>query len=250
MSVNSSRHTKEHRPIPDKGRKFIKSPVSFKIPINHDYEIEGTNYISTTNTTSALDEVLLSLLTKLRKSEADKKDIPPYIIFQDPSLADMATQYPTNMEDMTKVSGVSMGKAMKFGKPFVSLIAKYVEENDIYRASDIVIKKKAQKSKVKIHIILGIDKKTPLEEVAENLKITMEDLLYELDSIVSSGTKVNIDYYLDDNVDEYTQDDINDYFMEAEDADVDKAFLVLQEDEITLEEIQLVKVKFISDNAN
>ncbi|MCB0581135.1 MAG: ATP-dependent DNA helicase RecQ, partial [Phaeodactylibacter sp.] len=152
--------------------------------------------------------------------------------------------------DMANISGVSKGKAMRYGRPFIQMIKEYVEENDIERPSDLVVKQVANKSKVKINIIQGIDRKVPLEDLAETNQLSMEELMDELYSIVTSGTKVNIDYYIDENVDEYSREDIVDYFMGAATDSLDDAYRELKDDDITMEEIQLVRIKFLSDMAN
>ncbi|MEM9824477.1 MAG: HRDC domain-containing protein, partial [Bacteroidota bacterium] len=196
------------------------------------------------------DKILMILLKDLRKQIAREKGVPPYVIFQDPSLEDMATQYPVSMEDMTKITGVSKGKAERYGKGFVALIANYVEENSIERPMDFVVKQVANKSKIKVNIIQGIDRKLPLSDIASSNAITMDELLEELDAIVDSGTKVNIDYYIEDAVDEYSQDDVFDYFMESETDSVEAAYSDLKEEDVTMEEIRLMRIKFLSDVAN
>ena len=172
------------------------------------------------------------------------------MIFQDPSLEDMATQYPVSMDDMANITGVSKGKAMRYGRPFIGMIKEYVENNNIERPNDFVVKQVANKSKMKVNIIQGIDRKVPLDDLAQANNLSMEDLLQELYAIVSSGTKLNIDYYIEDNVDEYSKEDIEDHFMEANTDSVEEAFAELKEDDITIEEIQLVRIKFMSDMAN
>ena len=220
------------------------------IPLNHNYELETAEVNEPVARTAVLDNTLMKMLKDLRRQEAKRLSVPPFVIFQDPSLEDMATQYPISMEDMANISGVSKGKALRYARPFVEMIKGYVEENDIERPTDFVVKQVAQKSKIKVNIIQGIDRKIPLEDLASSNNISMEDLLEELDAIVTSGTKVNIDYYLDENVDEYSKDDIMDYFMEADSDSVDAAFVELKEDDITLEEIRLMRIKFLSDMAN
>lgn len=234
----------------DKGRDFIKNPHSFKIPINHDFEAELAESNDAPVRTAVLDETLMKMLRDLRRKEAKRRDVPPFVIFQDPSLEDMATQYPITQEDMIKVQGVSKGKARRYGKPFLELIAGYVEENDIIRPTEFVVKQVANKSKVKVNIIQGIDRKMPLEDLAGTNNLSMEELLEELYAIVNSGTKVNLDYYIEENVDEYSKEDIIDYFMEAKTDSIDAAFEELREDDITREEIQIMRIKFLSDLAN
>ncbi len=236
--------------ITDRGRKFIEKPHSFQIPLNHDYDKESADADEAGGRTAVLDEGLLNMLKDLRRREAKRLNVPPYVIFQDPSLEDMATQYPITMDDMTKVSGVSSGKATRYAKPFLLLIQKYVEENEIERPTDFVVKQVANKSKLKVSIIQGIDRKTPLEDIADANNISMEELLEEMDAIVNSGTKLNIDYYLEETIDEYTHEDIMDHFMSSENGSVEEAFAKLREDDITIEEIQLVRIKFLSEMAN
>lgn len=235
--------------IAEGGKQFMAKPEEIKISINHNYD-EGGPAVVTNQKSTALDTVLLGMLKDLRKRIATQKKVPPYVVFQDPSLEDMANQYPVSMQDMLKITGVSQGKAAKYAKDFVALIAEYVEENDIERPTDFVMKQVANKSRAKIAIIQAIDKKMGLDEIAVQNKMSMEDLIEELDMIVLSGTKVNIDYYLDDVIDEYVREDIYDFFMEAESDDVEVAFAELKEDDITREEVQLMRLKFLSEMAN
>lgn len=240
--------------ITDAGREFLKSPSSFQIAINRDYSGEGSpdydDLDESQGKTAVLDELLMNMLQDLRKSVSKKAGVPPYVIFQDGSLEDMATQYPITMEDMTKIQGVSRGKAERYAKPFIELIARYCEEHDIIRPSDFVVKQVANKSKVKVAIIQGIDKKLPLEDLAEQNDLSWDELMEELDSIVNSGTRLNLDYYLTDNVDEYVQEDIFNYFLESDNDSIDEAFHKLKADDIQLEEVQLVRLKFLSEMAN
>lgn len=232
------------------GKAFIKKPYSFKIPMNHDFDQEAADTDNAPVKTAALDNDLLKLLRDLRKRESKRLNVPPYVIFQDPSLEDMATQYPINMEDMSHISGVSNGKAMRYGKAFIELIKKYVEENDIERPTDFVVKQVANKSKIKVSLIQGIDRKMPLEDLADSNSMKMDELLAELDAIVTSGTKLNLDYYIEENIDEYTREDIYEFFMTAEKDSVEDAYAELNEDDITIEEIQLMRIKFLSEMAN
>ena len=236
--------------LTDIGRAFIKKPHSFQIPLNHNYDNHTFNDDSSNSKTAVLDKPLMNLLKDLRKQIAREKNLPPFVIFQDPSLEDMATQYPITVEGMANITGVSKGKALRYGKAFVELIAGYVEENDIDRPTDFVIKQVANKSKVKVNIIQGIDRKIPLSDIASANNLNMEEILQEMEAIVASGTKVDIDYYIEDAVDEYSQDDIYDYFMEADSDSVDEAFVELKEEDVTVEEIQLMRIKFLSENAN
>ena len=238
--------------LTDSGRAFIEKPVDFLITLNHDFEDTSVDPDEVQARPAALDTLLLKLLKDLRKSEAKKKNVPPYVIFQDPSMEDIATKYPVTIDEMTKVQGISSGKATKFGKPFIALIAKYVEENEIDRPQDFVIKQVANQSKTKVAIIKGVDRKIPLNELARQNQLNADELMTELDVIVQSGTKLNLDYCIKDVIDEYVQEAIHDYFMTAESDDTTIAFRALHEedDEITFEEICLMRLKFLSEVAN
>ncbi|MEO6037065.1 MAG: ATP-dependent DNA helicase RecQ [Saprospiraceae bacterium] len=237
--------------VSDAGKEYLKNPQPLQITINHDYEEgESSELDEERGGTAVLDEPLMNILKDLRKSIAKKQNLPPYIIFQDPSLEDMASQYPITMEDMAKIVGVSQGKAQKYGQPFVDAIVKYCEENEIERPMDITIKTVANKSKTKVAIIQSIDRKIPLDDIARSTDLTMTELMEEMDMIVNSGTKIKLDYYLNKHVDEYVRDAVIEYFKEAETDDIDTAFRELREDEITWEEIQLMRIKFLSDFAN
>lgn len=236
--------------LTDKGRAFIKKPHPIQIPMNHDFKDVNVEYDDEPSKAATLDNVLLKMLKDLRRKVAKTKNVPPFVVFQDPSLADMATAYPITMDEMANISGVSKGKAIKYARPFIELIAEYVEENEIDRPLDFVMKQVANKSKVKVNIIQGIDRKIPLHDIASSNNLDMEEILQELDAIVASGTKVNLDYYIDEVVDEYNREDIYDYFMESETDDVETALKELQEDDVTLEEIQLMRLKFLSEMAN
>ena len=234
----------------DKGRAFIESPYPIQVPLNHNYDELVADHTESSGGTAVLDKVLMGLLKDLRRQVARKKNVPPFVVFQDPSLEDMATQYPISMDDMANITGVSKGKALRYGKSFVELIKEYVEENEIERPTDFVVKQVANKSKVKVNIIQGIDRKMPLHDIASDNGLSLEELLHEMDMIVASGTKVNLDYYIDENIDEYSREDIYDYFMEADSDSLDEAFKELQEDDITMDEIQIIRLKFLSEMAN
>lgn len=240
--------------VTEAGVNFAKSPKSFKIAINRDYSGDGgsdyEDLDEAQGKTAVLDELLMNMLQDLRKSVAKKAGVPPYVIFQDTSLEDMATQYPISMDDMTKIQGVSRGKAERYAQPFIEMIARYCEEHDIMRPSDFIVKQVANKSKVKVALIQGIDKKLPLEDLAEQNDLTWDELIEELDSIVNSGTKLNLDYYLDENIDEYVQEDIYNYFLDSDNDSAVDAFKTLKGDDIQIEEIQLVRLKFLSEMAN
>ncbi|MCB0664481.1 MAG: DNA helicase RecQ [Saprospiraceae bacterium] len=234
--------------LTEKGREFIKKPYPFHIPLNKDYGDLPDH--EPRAKAMALDDNLLKMLRDLRKSIAKDKGVPPYIVFQDPSLEDMATQYPISMEDMTKISGVSEGKAKRYGSSFIKLIKEYVEENDIDRPTDFVVKSVANKSKSKVSIIQGVDRKLSLDDIASSVSMNMNELIDEMNMIVNSGTKLNIQYYIDEHIDEYAKDDIYDYFMESESDSIEEAIAELGEDDITPEEIKLVRIMFLSEMAN
>lgn len=232
------------------GHEFIEDPFEVKIPLNQDYDSQEIDLDESAGKAAALDETLVKLLKDLRREVAKKKGVPPFVIFQDPSLEDMATQYPISMDDMAKIQGVSLGKAQRYAKPFLDLIKKYVEDNEIERPTDVVIKQVANKSKVKVAIIQAIDRKMPLHDIARQNDLNMEELMEELDAIVSSGTKVNIDYYLEDTMDETVVEEIYDYFMGVETDSPDEAYRALKDEEFTYDEIRLVRLKFLSEMAN
>lgn len=242
--------------ITAKGRSFLKKPVSIKFTRDHDYANGDNNsgdddiIVGGKGSGTAADEVLFSLLKDLVKKTAKAKGLPPYVIFQEPSLEEMAVQYPITMEEMTKISGVGAGKASKYGKPFVELIKKYVEENDIERPVDMVIKSVVNKSGLKVYIIQNIDRKIGLREMSKSKNLTLPNLLTEIETIVESGTKININYYIDDLMDEEKQDEIMEYFKESETDSVEAALKELGENEYTEEEIRVMRIKFLSDYGN
>ena len=236
--------------ISDTGKEFLDKPYEVSIPLNRDFTVEDNSIMTGASGGAALDDTLLNMLKDLRKAEGKRLKLQPWIIFAETSLHDMATYYPINKEDILKISGVSAGKANKFGRPFLDLIKEYVDENDIDRPEDFVIKQLANKSKAKVTIIQGIDRKLTLEDMSNSLGITMNDLLSEMNNIVSSGTKLDISYYLEENLDEGVLEDVFDYFSEADSDSVEDAFKELEEDDITMEEIMMVRIKFMSDMAN
>lgn len=240
--------------ITNKGEAFLNRPMPVTLTRDHDYstqagEEEDGGEMPRGDMT-AYDEKLFEMLKALRKKIAKQKNLPPYVIFQDPSMEEMATFYPTTKEDLAQVNGVGMGKVSKFGKPFLDLIAQYVEDNDIVTASDVVVKSAGQKSKNKIFIIQQIDRKVDLDEIAEGRGMTMDALISEMEHICYSGTKINIDYYLEQVIDDDKQDDIYDYFMEAESDSIADALEELGEEDYTEEELRLMRIKFLSELAN
>lgn len=232
----------------EKGKNFLKKPKSFQVALFHDYtNVEDVDF---SPTAVALDEQLRDQLMKLRKTVAKKHQLPPAIIFLENSINDMATQYPITDEEMANIVGVSIGKAKKYGEPFLELIRNYVEENEIDRPSDFVVKSTATSGKNKIKIIQQIDQKRSFEEIEGNLNLSRKELLEELITIVGSGTKLNIDYYLHDQIDEDIIEDIMEYFSEAESISLKDAAAELEPEGYTYEEIELVRIKFYSDHAN
>lgn len=242
--------------LTDKGRAFLKKPVSVKFTRDHDYsggDKDSSDDDIITNGKAgggAADEILFSLLKDLVKKTAKAKGLPPYVIFQEPSLEEMAIQYPITMEEMVKISGVGSGKASKYGKPFIELIKKHVEENEIERPVDMVIKSVVNKSGLKVYIIQNIDRKIGLMEMAKSKNLTLPNLLTEIETIVESGTKVNINYYIDELMDEEKQDEIMEYFKESSTDSVTEALKELGENEYSEEEIRVMRIKFLSDFGN
>jgi len=197
-----------------------------------------------------LDPTLLNMLKDLRKRVAKERDLPPFVLFQDPSLEDMATQYPTTLDELSRIMGVSKGKANKYGKPFVEMIAAYVEENEIEKPSEMVVKSVVNKSGIKVYIIQNIDKKIPLDTIAQGKGMKMEQLLEEMESIVSSGTRLNLDYYITDLIEEDRQEEVYDYFRTAHSDSLQDALEDLGKDNYSMEEIQLMRIKFMSEMAH
>ncbi len=233
------------------GREFIKNPTDQEIVINHDYSKMTDEEILTSGSKgTALDEALFRELLDLRKKESKKHNVQPWVIFQEPSLKDMATFYPISEEDMLNITGVSMGKAKRYGRPFMYLIKDYIESNNIERPGDMVVRQVANKSKNKVVIIQGIDRKLPFDDIASSVKMDVSKLLEEMNVIVDSGTKLNIDYYLEELVDEEVLEDIFDYFGDAESDSMDTAFAELKEEDITMEEIQVARIKYLTVHAN
>ncbi|MBA4299334.1 ATP-dependent DNA helicase RecQ [Algoriphagus alkaliphilus] len=238
--------------ITQKGLDFIDSPYSVDLFKDHDFEKESEEETQDMQISSgpAYDEKLFELLKAERKRVAKTKNLPPYIIFQDPSLEEMATIYPTTKEELAQINGVGMGKVVKFGVPFLKLIATYVEENEIETAAEVVVKTAGARSKVKISIIQQIDRKIDLDEIAENLNITMVELLQEIEQIIYSGTKLNIDYYIHHIMDDEREDILHDYFMNAETDHIKAALEELGDEDFAEDELRVYRIKFISEHAN
>ncbi len=231
------------------GKKFIKNPKSFMIVKDNEFNEEEDEEAHDGNG-AVLDPALYSMLKDLRRKVSKKHDLPPYVIFQDVSLEQMATVYPITLEELQNIQGVGAGKARRYGKEFVELIKKHCEENEIERPEDLRVRTVAKKSVLKVKIVQSIDRKVALDDIADNLNIDFEDLLTEIEAIVYSGTKINIDYFLEDVMDEEVVDDIYDYFKESETDDLETAMDELDSDGYTEDDIRLVRIKFISDMGN
>lgn len=233
------------------GKDFLKKPYSIVLVKDKDFEsiIEKEDR-EPQIVTKSYDETLFELLKKLRKDVAKRRNLPPYVIFQDPSLEEMATVYPTTKEELAKINGVGMGKITKFGQPFLDLIQEYVDDNDIITASDVVVKSAVNKSKTKIFIIQQIDRKIDLEEIADAKGLTYSELIDEIENICYSGTKLNLDYYVDNILDPDKQDEVFEYFMNADTDKISHALEELGEEEYDEEDLRLLRVKFLSDHGN
>ncbi len=238
--------------VSSKGKKFLESPFSHMLTKDHEYTADGDNEDDMDKApvnVSAYDKTLFGMLKKLRKDIAHQEDIPPYVIFSDPSMEEMCTVYPTTMDDLKQIVGVGESKAKKFGEPFLQMIEEYVDEHDIITASDVLIKTSGTKSKNKIYIIQHIDQKMDFEEIAEARGMKYEDVIAEVENICYSGTKLNIDYYIDQLLDDDRQDDIYDYFLNAETDELKVAMEELGE-YYSEDEVRLMRVKFMSEYAH
>ncbi len=237
--------------LTESGVKYINNPYGIRFILNKPMELgkvdqsEGAGAVA-----GALDTELLKMLKDLRKKIAKQKSLPPFVIFQDPSLDEMCTHYPITVEELKQIQGVGSGKAMKFGAPFIELIKKYVEDNEIDRPQDLVVKSTANKSALKVSIIQNIDRKISLEDIASSKGISYEDMLKEVESIVNSGTKLNIGYFVDEMIDPDRQDEVYDYFKSAENDSIDSALAELGEEDYSFEDIQLMRIKFMSELGN
>jgi ATP-dependent DNA helicase RecQ len=240
--------------VSERGEKFLKKPHVIELARDHDFttaideEEESPEKVPVN--TKAYDVKLFEILKTLRKKIAKEKNLPPFVIFQDPSLEEMATTYPTTKEDLAQVNGVGMGKVNKFGREFLEVIQKYVDDNDIETANEVVVKSSVNKSKTKILIIQQIDRKVDLEEIAEKARLSFEDLLTEIENICYSGTKLNLNYYIDQVIDPHKQDDIHDYFMNAETDNLEKALDDGSMSDYSEEEVRMMRIKFMSEYAN
>lgn len=237
--------------VTEDGKRYSANPYPIKFILNRVMEKadeDGTE--DPLQATGTLDTNLLKMLRELRKKIAKQKSLPPFVIFQDPSLDEMCMHYPINLEELKRIHGVGTGKAVKFGKPFVELIKQYVEDNGIDRPLDLVVKSTANRSALKVSIIQNIDRKIGLEDLASAKGITYEDLLKEVESIVNSGTKLNIGYFVDEMIDSDRQEEVYDYFRAAEVDSIEEALNELGEEDYTYEDIQLMRIKFMSELGN
>lgn len=237
--------------VTEKGEEFLKNPHSFLLIKEHDFSVSDDDdlILNSGGKGGAFDEALYDLLIDLRKSISKQRNIPPFVIFQEPSLKDMCLQYPVTIDELTNIQGVGQGKAARYGEPFIALIQNYVEENGIERPQDMVVKTLINKSVLKVQLIQNIDRKLPLEDIGKAQGKSFDEVIDEIEAIVSSGTRININYYLDEILDPENQDEIFDYFSEAETDDLVTAYNEFDGD-YTEEEIRLMRIKFMSDMAN
>lgn len=237
--------------ITAKGKKFLQKPVSFKIVEDAEYsdDIPDEDAVMKSGASCAADPELFAILNSLRKRVAQQLNLPPYIIFQDPSLEAMATTYPVTIDELAGIPGVGSGKAKRYGDEFVKLIRTYVDENEIERPEDLRVRTVANKSKLKISIIQSIDRKIDLNQIAFSNGLEFDQLLDEIEAIVNSGTRINLSYYIDSLIDEEDQDDIFDYFRHSKSDSLNDAFNELCSD-YTEQEVRLVRIKFLSDLGN
>ncbi len=235
-----------------KGEAFLKKPKSFKIVLNNTYDNANADDEEGVEATTgaATDEQLYEMLKELRQKEAKKKGLPPFVIFLETSLQDMATYYPITLEGLEKCQGVSKGKAIKYGKPFVELIARYVEENNIERPDDFVMKSVVNKSGSKVYIIQNTDKKVSLETIAKNKGWRMDEMLEEMETIAASGTRLNLDYAIDEMLDEDDQEEIMEYFKNCETSSLQVAQEELADYNFNWEQLKIMRIKFLSEYGN
>jgi len=237
--------------LTEAGRKFLEKPESFLMTKDHTYTGESMDAVATaTKSVGAVaDDNLLKILKDLRKKEAQKREVPPFVVFQDPSLEDMSLKYPITMDELLNIQGVGEGKAKKYGQPFLDLINKYVQENDIVRPDDLVVKSTGANSGLKLYVIQSIDRKLPLDDIASAKGLELSELIKEMEQIVFSGTKLNIGYWIDEILDEDQQEEIHDYFLEADTDSISQAIEEFDGD-YEDEELRLYRLKFISEVAN
>jgi len=240
--------------ISEAGAAFLQASFPVTFYKDHDYEKEAEPTESEEDGAAlgakAYDDALFDILKTLRKKIAKEKNLPPYVIFQDPSLEEMATTYPTTQDEMAQINGVGMGKVVKFGKPFLDVINRYVEENEIETAKEVVVKSTVNKSKIKIYIIQQVDRKIDLDLIAEQKEVSMAELIEEIETICFSGTKLNLDYYINQVIEPDKQDEIYEYFMSADTDDIAEALETCDIEDVSEEELRLMRIKFLSELAN
>jgi ATP-dependent DNA helicase RecQ len=237
--------------LTEKGIEFLSNPISFSLIKEHDFSNtdDEDGAINISGKGGAFDEVLYDMLVDLRKSLSKQNNIPPFVIFQEPSLKDMCLQYPITIDELTNIQGVGHGKAARYGEPFIALIANYVEDNDIERPQDMMMRSLVNKSVLKVQLIQNIDRKLPLEDIGRAQGKNFQEVIEEIEAIVSSGTRININYYIDNILDADNQEEIYDYFSEAETDDLSEAYNEFDGD-YTEDELRLMRIKFMSEMAN
>jgi ATP-dependent DNA helicase RecQ len=240
--------------VSEKGEAFLKDSHPLTFSRDHDYEQEAITAENEEENAAvgakAYDDALFEILKNLRKKVAKEKNLPPYVIFQDPSLEEMATTYPTTQEEMAQINGVGMGKVVKFGKQFLDAIIRYVEENEIETAKEVVVKSTVNKSKIKIYIIQQVDRKIDLDLIAEQKELSMAELIEEIETICYSGTKLNLDYFINQVIEPDKQEEIFDYFMSADTDNIAQALDECNIEDVSEEELRLMRIKFLSELAN
>ncbi|MDE5624823.1 MAG: HRDC domain-containing protein, partial [Muribaculaceae bacterium] len=235
--------------LTDKGKKYFKKPSAFKVVEDNDFSEVEEEVVVKSGASCAVDPELYSILKDLRKKIAKRLNLPPYVIFQDPSLEAMATTYPITMEELANITGVGAGKAKRYGEDFIKVIKTHVEENEIERPEDLRVRSVANKSRIKISIIQAIDRKIDLDELANSKCMEFGELLDEIEAIVYAGTKINIDYFINEVIDDDHQEDIFEYFKEADSDSLNEAIKELGND-YSEEEIRLMRIKFLSEMGN
>jgi ATP-dependent DNA helicase RecQ len=235
--------------ISEKGKVFLQKPLPFTLLKQHDYSADDDEDIVSAGKGGAFDDVLYDILIDLRKRISKQNNIPPFVIFQEPTLKDMCFQYPITVDELTNCQGVGIGKAQRYGLPFVEVIAQYVTENDIDRPQDLVVKSLVNKSVLKVQLIQNIDRKLPLEDIGRAQGKSIDEVIEEIEGIVASGTRVNINYYINDMIDTDDQTEIYEYFSEAETDDLTDAFHEF-DGSYSEEELRLMRIKFMSEMAN
>jgi ATP-dependent DNA helicase RecQ len=235
--------------LSEQGEAYLKSPIYHEMAVDVEFESVNDEDYDNFKAESACDEELFDHLKDLRRKVAKDKGLPPYVIFQDPSLEDMATKYPMTIDELVNINGVGKNKAQKFGEPFVAYITEFVKVNDIERPQDIVLKGNSDKSAKRVSIILNIDKKVDLPDIAKQLGISFEELIQELDQIVNSGTKLNLRYFLNQFIEEELQAEVTAYFKTIDIADLEAANAYFEGD-FSMEELELMHIQFLSDVGN